>query len=46
MGTFGLDGLTLCVSEGFLFELLCIYIVGMETFDVYVLTLCVSEVQL
>ena len=37
------DGLILCVSEGFLSELLCIHNVGMGTFDIHELTLCVSE---
>ena len=35
--------LILCGSEGFLSELLCIHIVGMETFGLHGLTLCVSE---
>ena len=33
----------LCVSEDFLSELLCIYTVGMGTFDLHGLILCVSE---
>ena len=37
------DGLILCVSEGFLSELLCIHNVGMGTFDLHGLILCVSE---
>ena len=41
---FDLDhGLILCVSEGLLFELLCIHIEGMETFDLHELILYVSE---
>ena len=43
METFGLHGLILCVSEGFLSELLCIHIVDIETFDLHALILCVSE---
>ena len=31
MGTFGLHGLILCVSEDFLSQLLCIHNVGIET---------------
>ena len=42
MGTFGLHGLILCVSEGYLSQLLCIHIVGMGTFDLRGLILCVS----
>ena len=30
--TLDLHGLILCVSEGFLSQLLCMHIVGMETF--------------
>ena len=43
METFGLHGLILCVSEGFLYELLCIHIVGIGTFDLHVLILCALE---
>ena len=43
METFDLHGLMLCVSEGFLYKLLCINIVGMGTFDLHGLILCVSE---
>ena len=35
METFGLHGLILCVSEGVISELLCIHIVGIETFDLH-----------
>ena len=43
IGTFDLYGLLLCVSEGVLSELLCVYIVDMGTFDFDALTLCESE---
>ena len=43
MGTFDLHGLSLCVSEGVSFELLCIHNVGIGTFDLHVLILCASE---
>ena len=43
MGTFYLHGLTLCVSEGLLFDLQCIHIVGIETFVHHGLILYVSE---
>ena len=43
MQTFCLHGLILYVSEGVLYELLCIHNVGMETFDLHGLILCVSE---
>ena len=43
MGTFALHGLILCVSEGFLYELLYIHIVGMEILGLHGLILCVSE---
>ena len=33
----------LCVSEGFLWLLLCIHIVGMRTFYLHEMILCVSE---
>ena len=42
MGTFGLHGLILCGSEGFLSELLCIHIEGMGTFGLHGLNLCVA----
>ena len=35
METFDLHELILCGSEGFLYELLCIHIGGMETVDLY-----------
>ena len=35
--------LILCVSEGFLSQLLCIHIVDMGTFGLHALILCVSE---
>ena len=38
-----LHGLILCVSEGFLYELLCIHNVGMGSFDLHELILYVSE---
>ena len=38
-----LRGLILYVSEGFLSVLLCVHIVGMGTFGLYELILCVSE---
>ena len=40
--TFDLHGQILCVSEGFLSELLCVHNVGIETFDLHGLILCVS----
>ena len=43
METFGLHELILCVSEGFLSELLYVHNVGIETFDLYELNLYVSE---
>ena len=43
MGTSGLHGLILCVSEGVLSELLCAHIVGIGTFDLRGLILRVSE---
>ena len=43
MVTFDLHGLILCVSEGFLFLLLCIHNVGMGSFDLHGLILYVSE---
>ena len=43
MGTSFLSGLILCVSEGFLFQLLYIHNVGMESFDLHGLILCVTE---
>ena len=43
MKTFDPHGLILCVSEGVLFELLCVHIVGMGTFGLHGLILCVSE---
>ena len=43
MGTFGLHGLILSVSEGVLFELLCIHIVDIEAFGLHGLILSVSE---
>ena len=42
IGTFCLSGLILCVSEGFLSVLLCIYNVGMGIFDLHVLIVYVS----
>ena len=42
METVGLHGLILCVSEGVLYELICIHIVSIETFDLHGLILCVS----
>ena len=43
MGTFDLHALILCVSEGYVCELICIYIVGMGTSDLHELVLCVFE---
>ena len=43
MRTFDLRGLTLCVSEGWSCELLCIHIEGMGAFDLHALILDVSE---
>ena len=43
MGTSGLHGWILCVSEGHVCKLHCIHIVGMETFGLHGLILCVSE---
>ena len=40
IGTFALHVLILCVSEGFLYELLCIHNVGMGPFDLHGLILC------
>ena len=39
MGSFYLHGLILCVSEGFLSELLCIHNVNIESFDLHGLIL-------
>ena len=35
MGTFGPHGLILCVSEGFLYQSLCVHNVDMETYDLH-----------
>ena len=43
MGSFDLHELILCVSEGFLSELLCSHIVGRGSFDLCGQTLYVSE---
>ena len=43
MGTFGLHGQILCVSEGLFSELLCIHNVGMGTFGLHERTVYVSE---
>ena len=43
IGTFDLHALTLCVSEGYFSELLCVHNVGIATFDLHGLILCVSE---
>ena len=43
METFGLHGLTSCVSEGLLSKMLGIYNVYMETSDLHEMILCVSE---
>ena len=42
IGTFGPHGLILCVPEGYLSELLCVYNVDIETFDLHGLILYVS----
>ena len=42
-GTFDLNALNLCVSEGFLSELLSIHIVDTGTFDLHGLIQCVYE---
>ena len=44
MGTFGFHGLILYVSEGLIFELLCVHNVGIDTsFDLHELILRVPE---